>query len=79
MHGGGVQYRLDEYCKIQITRKNGKIIIELINFSEENLLNLSDIKFFDSIFDIISEDSKYQITEEDFFKVVEKWFKENKY
>jgi hypothetical protein len=57
-----------EYCKIQITRKNGKIIIELINFSEENLLNLSDIKFFDSIFDIISEDSEYQITEEDFFE-----------
>jgi hypothetical protein len=56
-----------EYCKIQITRKNGKIIIELINFSEENLLNLSDIKFIDSIFDIISEDSEYQITEKDFF------------
>ena len=50
-----------EYCKIQITRKKGKIIIELINFSEEKLVYLSDIKFFDSIFDIISEDSDYEI------------------
>ena len=57
-----------EYCEIQITRKNGKIIIELINFSREKLVDLSDIKFFDSIFDIISEDSDYQITKDDFFQ-----------
>ena len=59
-----------EYCKIQITRENGKIIIELINFSEEKLVYLSDIKFFDSIFDIISQDSEYQIIDidRDFFQ-----------
>ena len=57
-----------EYCEIQITRKNGKIIIELIKFSREKLVDLSDIKFFDSIFDIISEDSDYQITKDDFFQ-----------
>ena len=57
-----------EYCEIQITRKNGKIIIELINFSSEKLVYLSDIKFFDSIFGIISENSEYQITIYDFFQ-----------
>ena len=56
-----------EYCKIQITRENGKIIIELINFSEEKLVYLSDIKFFDSIFNIINEDSEFTIIDQDFF------------
>jgi hypothetical protein len=57
-----------EYCKIQITRKNGKIIIELINFSEEKLVDLSDIKFFDSIFDVINEYSDFQIINKHFFE-----------
>ena len=57
-----------EYCEIQITRKNEKIIIELINFSEEKLVYLSDIKFFDSIFEIISEDSDYKIINLDFIE-----------
>ncbi len=57
-----------EYCKIQITRKNDKIIIELINFSTEKLVDLNDIKFFDSIYRIIIEDSNYQITSDNFFQ-----------
>ena len=68
LYGDGIEEQIVLYLKNIFPKSYKKSLEHLIN--EDELPSPYDIYGF------TSEDKK---TEEDFFKVVEKWFKENKY
>ena len=78
--------KFDKFCKKYDLYGDGieeQIVLYLKNIfpksykkSQEHLINEDELPSPYDIYGFTSEDKK---TEEDFFKVVEKWFKENKY
>ena len=68
LYGDGIEEQIVLYLKNIFPKSYKK--------SQEHLINEDELPSPYDIYGFTSEDKK---TEEDFFKVVEKWFKENKY
>lgn len=68
LYGDGIEEQIVLYLKNIFPKSYKK--------SQEHLINEDELPTPYDIYKLTSEDKK---TEEDFFKVVEKWFKENKY